>query len=68
MLRSRGLQSFRLPNTFSHTIMPLPFIQAMCNSDVWSSFQRHEGLLKVGVWLGHRKAGKKSVDEKNTVL
>ncbi len=38
--RSRGLQPTQVPKTFSQTSMPLPFIQAMCSSAVWSRSQR----------------------------
>lgn len=38
--RSHGFQPIRVPNTFSQTSVPLPFIQATCRSAVWSWLQR----------------------------
>ena len=38
--RSRGHHSTGEPKTFSQTSMPVPFIQAVCNSPVWSRSHR----------------------------
>jgi hypothetical protein len=53
--RSREHHPTQLPKTFSHTMMPLPFIHAACSSPLWSWFPPEE-LSHEGVGArSHRK-------------